>query len=328
MKVITRQLPVFIGFALSVLLFTHCVSGEAQQPKKVSLVGILTPDPLSARANLFEAFRIGLRERGYVEGQNIAVEIRSAEGKPDRLPTLARELVSLKVDVIVAATTPATEATKQASRTIPMVTISADPVGSGLVASLARPRGNVTGLSIVATEMTGKQLELLKEAFPKVKRVAFVKTPANPGLFDEAKVAAQALGLQIQSMEVQNLNELEAFLKSAISKHADALVVSNAVSSAYRGQIVDFAAKNRLPVMYGESESVEVGGLMSYGPNRPDLYRRAATFVDKILKGVKPADLPVEQSTKFELVVSLTAAKEIGVTFPQKVLTRADRVIK
>jgi putative tryptophan/tyrosine transport system substrate-binding protein len=304
---------------------------EAQQAKKVPLVGILTPDPVSARINLFEAFKKGLREVGYVEGQNIGIEVRSAEGKRDRLPTVASELVRLKVDVILTSTTPAIQAAKQATTTIPIVAISTDPVGSGLVASLARPGGNITGLSLLGPEINGKQLELLKETLPKVKRVAFVGNPASVAFalrFKEVEIAGQELGLQTQSVEVRSPNELERALESATREQAGALIVASSISLAYRRQIVDFAAKNQLPAIYDESESVEAGGLMSYGANLPDLFRRAATYVDKILKGRKPSDLPVEQPTKFELIINLKAAKQIGLTIPPNVLARADKVIR
>src|SRR6266508_2545871 len=300
---------------------------DAQQPKKVPRIGILTPSHISGRAIFFEAFRQSLRELGYVEGQNIAVEIRSAEGKSDRLPALARELVSIKVDVIVTSTTPAIQAAKQATTTIPIVTISADPVGTGLIASLARPGGNITGLSVVGPEISGKQLELVNETLPKVKRVAFVWDPANAALtlrFKEVEIAARTLGLQIESLELRTPNKLESVLESAITKRAGALIVPPPIANAYQKQIVDFAAKNRLPAMFEDSDSVEHGGLMSYGTNLVDLYRRAAIYVDKILKGAKPADLPVEQPTKFELVINLKTAKALGLTIPPTLLLRAD----
>jgi putative ABC transport system substrate-binding protein len=309
-----------------------CVGmAEAQPPAKVPRIGFLAPGPVSERVHYFEAFRQGLRNLGYVEGQNVVIEARSAEGKRDQLPALASELVSLKVDVIVTSTTPAIQAAKQATGTIPLVTISADPVATGLVASLARPGGNITGLSLVGPEISGKQLELVKETLPKVKRVAFVWDPANRALtlrFKEAEIAARTLGLQIESLEVRTPNELESALESATSKRAGALIVPPVIAGAYRRQIVDFAAKKRLPAMYEENESVERGGLMSYGANITDQFRRAATYVDKILKGTKPADLPVEQPTKFEFIINLKTAKQIGLTIPPNVLARADRVIK
>ncbi len=320
------------GVLSTFILLAGCVGmAEAQQTKKVPRIGILTPDPVSARADLFEAFRQGLRELGYFEGKNIAIEVLSAEGKLDRLPTLARELVSLKVDVIVTVVTPTAQAAKQATSTIPIVSISADPVGTGLVASLARPGGNITGLSVLGPEIRGKQLELLKETLPKVKRVAFVWDPANASTaltFKALEIAARTLGLQIESLEVRAPNELESALESATSKGAGALIVGPAMAAAYRRQLVDLPVKNRLPAIYDERESVEAGGLMSYGTNRADLFRRAATYVDKILKGAKPADLPVEQPMKFEFVINLKTAKALNLTIPQSVLFRADKVIK
>jgi putative ABC transport system substrate-binding protein len=318
----------FIRLALCALFLALSFSVQAQQAKKVPRIGILTP---TGRANFFEAFRQGLRELGYIEGQNIAVEIRSAEGKRDRLSTLASELINLKVDVIVTSTTPAIQAAKQATRTIPIVTISADPVGTGLIASPARPGANITGLSVLGPEISGKQLELVKETLPKVKLVAFVWDPANPGLtlrFKEVEIASRTLGLQIESLEVRTPNELESALESATGKRIGALIVPPPIATAYRRQIVDFAAKKRLPAMYDDSQSVEAGGLMSYGANIADLFRRAAIYVDKILKGTKPADLPVEQPTKFEFTINLKTAKQIGVTIPPNVLARADKVIK
>jgi len=303
----------------------------AQQFKKIPRIGVLTPDPISARANQFQAFNEGLRELGYVKGKNIAIEIRSAEGKRDRLDGLATGLVSLKADVIVTTTTPAIQVLKRATSTIPIVTISGDPVGTGLVHSLARPGGNITGLALLHPEISGKKLELLKEIVPKVKQVAFVWDPANPSTalgFKEAKIAARAMGLEIQSVEVRSANELENVLESTTSEHSGALSVSIAMANAYRSEILDFAAKNRLPVVYEERQSVEDGGLMSYGPSITDLFRRAATYVDKVLKGAKPAELPIELPMKFELVINLKTAKQIGLTIPPNVLARADRVIR
>jgi putative ABC transport system substrate-binding protein len=322
-----------LGLALCALLFAVYLPAVAQQPKKIPRIGVLfVGSPTSSYvATSMEAFRQGLRDLGYVEGQNIAIEFRSAEGKNDRFPALASELVRLKVDVIVTGTIAAIQAAKQATGTIPIVTISGDPVGTGLVASLARPGGNITGLSLGGLEISGKQLELLKETVPKVKRVAFVWDPANLATalrFKEVEIAARTLGLQIQSVEVRSPNELESVLESATSKRTGALIVPPTMAVFYQRQIVNFAAQKRLPAMYEQSESVEVGGLMSYGANLPDLFRRAATYVDKILKGAKPADLPVEQPTKFELVINLRTAKQIGLTIPPNVLVRADKVIK
>jgi len=316
---------------LATFLLTTVPLGEAQQPAKIPRIGFLSPGGSPGNDFRYEAFQQGLRDLGYVVGKNIAIEYRYAEGKLDRLPTLASELVSLKLDIIVTSTTPAIQAVKQATRTIPIVTISADPVGTGLVASLARPGGNITGFSVIGPEISGKQLELVKETLPKVKRVAFVWDPANPALalrFKEVEIAARTLGLQIESLEVRTRNELESALESATSKRAGAFIVPPPMAFAYRRQIVDFVARKRLPAMYEDSESVEAGGLMSYGANLSDLFRRAATYVDKILKGTKPADLPVEQPTKFEFVINLKTAKQIGLTIPPDVLARANKIIR
>ena len=314
-------------------LLAVAVAVEAQQPKKVPRIGVLTPDPIAARAQLFEAFRQGLRELGYVEGKNITIEWRSAEGRLDRLPVLAAELVSLNVDVISTQSPPGVRAAKQATATIPIVMlVSGDPVELGLIASLARPGGNVTGLVHNPQEFSGKQLELLKEAAPKISRVAVLWNPSLPAFrlgSEQIQAEARALGITLQSMEVQNRNELASAFEAVTRKGSDALFVPQpGFANAYRKPIADFAANNRLPAMYPERESVEVGGLMSYGANQADLHRRAATYVDKILKGAKPADLPVERAKKFELVINLKTAKEIGLTIPSSVLYRADKVIK
>jgi putative ABC transport system substrate-binding protein len=280
-----------------------------------------------------EAFRQRLREHGYVEGKNIVIEYRYAEGKLERLPDLAAELVRLKVDVIVTAAGPAISAAKKASATIPIVfATAADPVGSGYVSSLARPGGNITGLSLMAPDLDGKRLELLKEAFPKVARVAFLWNSGgirgNLSL-TEMEAVAKALGLKLQSLPVRSLDDFESAFAQAKREGAQALITSvNPLIANQQRQVLDFAAKNRLPAMYPFSEFAEAGGLMSYGPNITDLFRRAADFVDKILKGTKPADLPVEQPTKFEFLVNLKTAKQIGMTIPQKVMARADKVIK
>ena len=305
---------------------------RAQQPARIPRVGILIPPSASFFSARVEAFRQRLRELGYVEGKNIFIEYRYAEGKLERLPDLAAELVRLKVDVIVA-TGPAILAAKKASPTIPIVFAAAgDPVGSGLVSSLARPGGNITGLSSIAQDLDGKRLELVKEAFPKIARVAFLWEPGgsrgNPALTD-MEAAAKALGLKLQSLEVRGLDDFESAFARAKKEGAQALITTpTGVINTQQRQVLDFAAKNRLPAMYPTSEFVEAGGLMSYGPNYTDLFRRAADFVDKILKGTKPADIPVEQPMKFEFIVNLKAAKQIGVTIPPNVLVRADRVIR
>ena len=318
---------------LATFFLTFVPLANSQQPKKSPLVGFLTGPSLSSIKLRIEGFRQSLRELNYVEGQTISFEWRSADGVEERLPSLASELVQLKVDVIFTQGTPATQAAKQATKTIPIVMTSvSDPVGAGLVASLAHPGGNVTGLTNVLSDLGGKQLELLKEVSPKVSRVAALWDPNNAGnvtWLEEMKVAAGALRITLQPLKVHAHNDLEPALAAIKKEHAGALnVQGNSVTNDYRVQIVNFAAKNRLPSMYGGSGSVEIGGLMSYGPNPVGLYRRAATYVDKILKGAKPADLPVEQPTKFELVINLKTAKQIGLTIPPNVLARADRVIR
>jgi putative ABC transport system substrate-binding protein len=318
---------------LATFFLTFIPLANSQQPKKSPLVGFLSGPSLSSIRPRIEAFRQSLRDLNYIEGQNISIEWRSAEGVDERLPNLAFELVQLKVDVIFTQATPATQAAKQATKTIPIImTNVSDPVGAGLVASLAHPGGNVTGLTNVLADLGGKQLELLKEVSPKVSRVAALWDPDNAGnvtWLEEMKVAAGALQITLQPLKVHAHNDLEPALAAIKREHAGALnVQGNSVSNNYRAQIVNFALKNRLPSMYGGSGAVEIGGLMSYGPNSIGLYRRAATYVDKILKGSKPADLPVEQPTKFEFVINLKTAKQIGLTIPQSVLYRADRVIK
>jgi len=304
---------------------------HAQQPARISRIGILYPTSTSFFLPRVEAFRQRLRELGYVEGKNILIEYRYAEEKLERLPDLAAELVQLKVDVIVTAG-PGTLAAKKASTTIPIVFGAAsDPVGAGIVSSLARPGGNITGLSNIAQDLDGKRLELLKEAFPKVARVASLWQSVRGGnrALTDMDAAAKALGLKLLSLEVRSLDDFESSFTRAKREGAQALITSTgALINTQQRQVLDFAVKNRLPAMYAASEFVEAGGLMSYTPNYTDLFRRAADFVDKILKGTKPADLPVEQPTKFEFIVNLQAAKQIGLTIPSSVLARADRVIK
>jgi putative ABC transport system substrate-binding protein len=306
---------------------------EAQQPKRNPRIGFLTSSSASANANRVEAFQRGLRDLGYVEGQNIAVEYRYAEGKFDRLAGFGAELVRLKVDVIVTTGDTSVRAVKKATETIPIVTtIVSDPVALGFVISLARPGGNITGLTSLAPELGGKRLELLKEAVPRLSRVAVLGNRNSPGYgaqMKEIEVAAKELRMQVQTFGVQVPNDFDKAF-SAMSRetvHAIIVIQSPAFSNE-RARLVDLAVKNRLPVMYPQSEFAEAGGLMSYGPSVPDLFRRAATYVDKILKGTKPADLPVEQPTKFELVINLKTAKQIGLTIPPNVLARADRVIQ
>ena len=304
---------------------------RAQQPARIPRIGILSPSSASSNSARVEAFRQRLRELGYVEGKNIVIEYRSAEGKLERLPDLAAELVGLKVDVIVT-TGSTTLIAKKASATMPIVfATAADPVGSGLVASLARPGGNITGLSTMAPDLDGKRLELLKEAFPKVARVAFLWVPGGRGNLPltDMEAAAKALGVKLLSLPVRVLDDFESAFARAKKDGSQALITTTgSLINTQRRQVLDFAAKNRLPAMYDASEFVEAGGLMSYAPSYTDSWRRAADFVDKILKGTKPAEIPVEQPMRFEFVISLIAAKQIGVTIPPNVLVRADRVIR
>ena len=321
------------SFALFALLFALCFSAEAQQPTKIPRVGYLTATSLSAVATRTEAFQQGLRELGYVEGRNIVIEWRSAEGKLDRVPALAVELVRLKVDVIVTGGATDTGAAKEATNTIPIVmTQDSDPVGSGYVASLARPGGNITGLSTLAPEISGKRMELLKEIIPKLSRVAVLGISTRPGnaqSLKEVELAAGAFKVQVQYLDVLDVKEIEPAFRAATKGRAEAILVLQSPLFIYnRIQIVDLAAKNRLPAIYPQIEYTEADGLMYYGANYADLFRRAATYVDKILKGAKPADIPVEQPTKFEFIINLKAAKQIGLTIPPNVLARADRVIR
>jgi len=304
---------------------------QSQQPARIPRIGILIGGAASGYLARVEALRQRLRELGYVEGKNILIEYRYTEGKYERLPDLAAELVRLKVDVIVT-TGRAVLAAKKASPTIPIVFAAAvDPVG-GLVSSLARPGGNITGLSVMAPDLDGKRLELLKEAFPKVARVAFLWESGSTGEnlpLTEMEAAAKALGLKLQSLQVRSLDDFDGAFARAKREGAQALITfSRPLVNTQQRQVLDFAAKNRLPAIYHTSEFVEAGGLMSYAPNFTDLFRRAADFVDKILKGTKPAEIPVEQPMKFEFIVNLKAAKQIGVTIPPNVLVRADRVIR
>jgi ABC-type uncharacterized transport system substrate-binding protein len=306
---------------------------QAQQPRKVFRIGWLGGASASAIAVRLDAFRQGLRELGYVEGKNIVIELRSADAKLDQLPTLAAELVRLKVDVIVTGGPLPTRSAKEATSTIPIVmAFDTDPVGNRFVASLARPGGNITGLSDFAPEISGKGLELLKEIVPRLSRVVVLGTSARPGnaqSLKETELAAVALGVKLQHLDVLSPKDIESAFRAAGKEHADgALVLQSSIHFSQRTQIAELAVKSRLPATYPRREFVEDGGLMSYGVSIADLDRRAATYVDKILKGAKPADLPVEQPTKFEFVINLKAAKQIGLTIPQRMLTRADRVIK
>jgi putative ABC transport system substrate-binding protein len=320
-------------FGLCALVYALCLSAEAQQPKKVPQVGILMPVSSTVAAPNIEAFRQGLRERGYVEGQNIALESRFADGKVEPLPTLAAELVRLNVDVIVTWGTPAIQAAKKATSTIPIVMAAAtDPVETGLIASLARPGGNVTGVDSGGVEVPGKRLELLKELVPRATRMAVLWNPdnlANEIVVAHTKAAAQALGLRLQLQEVRDPGGFDSAFAAMTRQRAGALNVLHELLFLQHGKrLVDLAVKNRLPAIYGRHEYVDAGGLMAYGVNFQDNFRRAATYVDKILKGTRPADLPVEQPMKFEFFINLKAAKQIGLTIPQSMLYRADRVIK
>jgi putative ABC transport system substrate-binding protein len=314
--------------------FAMCgVVAQAQQPTRVPRIGYLISGSPSAASSLFEAFRQGLRELGYVEGKNIVIEWRYAEGKPDRLVALAAELVRLKVDVIVTNGASVTRAAKEATLTIPIVMAwDNDPVGNGFVASLARPGGNITGLSNLAPELSGKRLELLKETVPKLSRVAVLGTSTQPGnaqALKETELAAGAFGVKLQYLDVQGPKDIETAFQAAAKGRADAvLALGGVVLASQRTQIADLAVKSRLPAIYWRSDFVEAGGLMSYGVSITDSHRRAATYIDKILKGGKPADLPVEQPKKFEFIINLKAAKQIGLTIPPNVLARADKVIR
>ena len=319
-----------------VVLLALGAKAEAQQPKKVPRIGYLSSFDPATESTRSEAIRLALRELGYIEGQNIAIEYRYAEGKRDRFPELAAELVRLKVDIIVVAGgTGQVRAAKNATKTIPIVMFGtgSDPVETGLVESLARPGGNVTGITILNRELGGKRLELLKEAVPKLARVAVLYDPV-PGSVIELKevlpVVARALQLTIQPWEIRGTDDFDRVFAAMGKQRPDGLNVSSAglVMNANRKRIVGFALKSRLPSMYSLREFVDAGGLMSYGADIADSYRRVAYYVDRILKGAKPADLPVEQPTKFDLVINLKTAKQIGLTIPQSMLYRADKVIK
>ncbi|HEU4341127.1 MAG TPA: ABC transporter substrate-binding protein [Candidatus Binatia bacterium] len=317
--------------ALGAVFFALCGPVDAQQPKKVPRIGFLSTASLSSLSPRLDAFRQGLRKLGHIEGKNIAIEYRSAEGNTDRLPALAVELLGLKVDCIVTAGTSPTRAARKATSTIPIVmTNPGNPVQSGLVASLARPGGNITGLSSISIDLAGKRLELLKEALPKLSRAAIFSDPrSETGAIKETESAARSLNVELIFLEVRTLVELENAFQSIAKSHADAFIGGGGgFFNTHRLRTIELAAKHRLPGMYTEQEYVLAGGLMAYATSIPDLYRRAATYVDKILKGAKPADLPVEQPTKFELVINLKTAKQIGRTIPPGVLARADKIIR
>jgi putative ABC transport system substrate-binding protein len=327
----------FLGTLAGALLAAP-ISAEAQQPGKVARIGYLVTGSLeSPETRIFlDVFRQGLRERGYVEGQNILVEYRSADGKIERLPGLATELARLKLDLIVAGATPAARAAQQATTTIPIVSSAmGDPVADGLVASLARPGGNITGTTFLGPELVPKRLALLKEALPKVSRVAVLWQPGAFGertmrdMLKDTEASARALGVQLQLVEVQGPAELDRAFSTMTKERAEALFqFPSTMLFTERRRIVALAAKHRLPSMFNAREFVELGGLISYGASIIDLFRRTAIYVDKILKGAKPADLPVEQPTKFELVINLKTAKALGLTIPPSLLGRADEIIQ
>ncbi len=331
-KIQNRKL---VGIVTLAVILAMCGAvGQAQQPKKVARIGFLTAASRTGISHLTEAFLQGLHELGYVEGQNIAIEYRWADGNFERLPELAAELVRLKVDVIVATVTQASLAAKNATGTIPIVMVAVgNPVDSGLIATLARPGANITGTSTMTDEVVGKQLALLKESFPKISRVAAMWNPANPVFqklqLREVEATALALNVSLQKVEARNPDEIERAFAAIAKERTRALhVFPDPVFTTHRGLIADLALKHRLPAVSGLKEYADTGLLMSYGPSFPESYRRAATYVEKILKGAKPGDIPVERSTKFELVINLKTAKQIGLTIPPNVLARADKVIK
>jgi putative ABC transport system substrate-binding protein len=304
----------------------------AQPAGKVWRIGLLWFTFPSVSAPFFEALRQGMRERGYIEGQNVAFEQRWAERRPERYPELAAELVSIKVDVIVAGNLESSLAAKQATSTIPIIlTAGGDPVRAGLVASLARPGGNITGMSEPGPDIGPKLMQLLKEAVPRLTRVAILWNPANPSFAPtrhEIAATAQSMRVSLLSLEVDSPPDFEAAFFQATQARPDGLIVyTTPITYSHRAQIVEFAARNRLPTMYSAREFVDAGGLISYGPNLPDLFRRAATYVDRIFKGATPAELPIEQPTKFELVINMKTAKALGLTIPQSLVLRADQVI-
>jgi putative tryptophan/tyrosine transport system substrate-binding protein len=320
---------------VAVVLLALGVIAEAQQPKKVARIGYISSGDPASESNRIEAIRLALRDLGYIEGQNIAIEYRYAEGKQDRFPELAAELARLRVDIIVVGGDALARAAKNATKTIPIVMMGSgsDPVEIGLIESLARPGGNITGLTLLSRELGGKRLELLKEAVPKLARVAVLYDPAIPGNVREVKedlpVAARALGLTIQPWEVRDADGFEKVFTGLNKERPDGLyVTSNPLTRGNMKRVGDFAIKSRIPSVHGGRESVDAGGLMYYGADTAESYRRVAYYVDRILKGAKPADLPVEQPTKFELVINLKTAKQIGVTIPPEVLARANRLIK
>ena len=329
-----RNKILYLG--LGAMLFALCVSAQAQQPKKVPRIGYLSSGSPSTNLGYLQAFLQGLRELGYVEGKNVLIEYKWAEGRFERMPEMAEELVRLKVDIIIAPNSAIARAAKKATSTIPIVMANAgNPFGEGLVANLAHPGGNVTGLTNLSQELSGKRLELLKQIFPTLVRAAVLSTPPGRGQerrdVKELLAAATFLKLQLQILEVRIDDEFEKAFEDAAKARATALVVTSEPSGLLlrnRKQIVELSSKNRLPAMYPQLIYVNIGGLMSYAANELEMYRRAATYVDKILKGAKPAELPVEQPTKFEFIINLKAAKQIDLPFPPNVLALADKVIR
>ena len=327
-----KPLPKWLYGSLVVLLLHYAVA-EAQRPQKITAIGFLATLPRSSMSDRVEAFRQGLRDVGYIEGKNIDIEWRFSEGRAERLPNFAADLVRLNVALIVTAGSPVTQAAREATSTIPIIMgLDPDPVGNGFVSSLARPGRNITGLSTLSPELSGRQLEILKEILPKLSRVAVLGSSVRPGnaqTLKETELAAEAFRVRVQYLDVISSNDIDTAFRTARKEHADALLVfaAPAIRNLQR-QVIEHAAKNRLPAIYERLEYTTDGGLMSYGASMTANFRRAAVYVDKILKGAKPADLPVEQPTKFEFVINLKAAKQIGLTIPPNVLARADKVIR
>jgi putative tryptophan/tyrosine transport system substrate-binding protein len=321
------------AYALCALFFALCVSAEAQQPEKIPRIGFLGNSTAALEANLIGPFREGLRELGYLEGKNIMIEWRWAEGKYERFPALIAELIASKIDLIVTAGTPASLAVKKETPSTPLVMIAVgDPVATGLVQSLSHPGGNITGLTSISAEIEGKRLELLREVVPKISHIAVFWNAASPIQViqeKETRIAAEAMKMKMLSLGVRSADEFDNAFATILKERAGALLVlADRLFLHNRVRLMDFATKNRLPGVHAYVELVEAGGLMSYGPSYSGMHKRAAYFVDKILKGAKPGDLPVERPAKFELVVNLNAAKQIGVTIPPSVLYRADKIIK
>ena len=316
---------------LLAIFFVTAFGAEAQQAAKIPRIGFLLASSSAASASLIAAFRQGLRELAYEEGKNVTIEYRYADGKMERLPELAAELVRLKVDVIISQGIQPSQAAKQATKTIPIVFPGVgDPVGFGLIDSLARPGGNLTGFTNFSPELSGKRVELLKEAFPRISRIAVFRDPTQPlQSFNETQSASKSFGLKLQSLEIRDAADVEAAFAAMTRERTNGFItLPQSGITIHRRRILQLAEKNRLPSTHPDRLWVEAGGLMSYGPDNIDLWRRAATYVDKVLKGAKPADLPVEQPKKFEFVINLKTAKQIGLTIPPNVLARADRVIR